>query len=280
MRPIRGLLAFVFGALAVSACGGAIAPGAAEGDAGPGTGTSSGGPSGGSSGAPTVVDSGTVPEPSPPAACLPVPAGPGSPGSGAPELLANLSQPAGIALDGQYAYVASYEVGPVYRVALKDGTTTTLESLGVTNVAINSTTVFSLGFPDNSSLANGLVVSCDKAGCGGSYTTVASGQSMVWGVAADDANVYWTNQGGSGAGLFKAPAGGGSPTTLAAAVNADSIVVSGGRVFYVATKGGRPGTRGSTACPSTEERPRRSCRLPPTAASPPSPWTASASTTR
>jgi hypothetical protein len=249
MRPTRGLLAFVFGSLAVSACGGAIAPSPTDGDPGAVTGSSGGGAGGstggGSSEPPSsTLDAGTTPPPvSPPPTCTTVPAGSGSPGTGAPELVANLSEPAGIALDGQYAYVASYEVGPLYRVSLKDGTTTTLESLGVTNVAVNSTTVFSLGFPDISSEDNGLVVSCAKTGCGGSYSTLASGQNDVWGVAADDVSVYWTNQGGPGAGLFKAPAGGGAATTLAAAVNANAIAVRGGRVFYVATKG-QTGTSG------------------------------------
>ena len=246
MRPPRGLLAFVFGSLDVTACGGAIAPSTTDGDRGAVTGSSGGGAGGGGNSEPpsSTLDAGTTPPPvSPPATCTTVPAGSGSPGTGAPVLVANLSEPAGIALDGQYAYVASYEVGPLYRVSLKDGTTTTLESLGVTNVAINSTTVFSLGFPDISSEDDGLVVSCAKTGCGGSYSTLASGQALLWGVAADETNVYWTNQGGSGAGLFKAPAGGGSPTTLAAGVNADAIMVSGGRVFYVATKG-QTGTSG------------------------------------
>ncbi|HEY8090124.1 MAG TPA: hypothetical protein VIF09_19820 [Polyangiaceae bacterium] len=233
MRPTHVLLAFVVGALAVPACGGAIAPST---DGGQGAVTGS---SGGASSEPpsSTLDAGTTSQVSPPATCTIIPAGSGSPGSGAPELVASLSEPAGIAIDGQYAYVASYEVGPLYRVSLKDGSTTTLESLGVTNVAINSTTVFSVGFPDINSEDNGLVVSCAKTGCGGSYTTLASGQSLLWGVAADETSVYWTNQGGSGSGLFKAPVGGGAPTTLAAAVNADSIAVSGGRVFYVATKG-------------------------------------------
>ena len=242
------MLSTLFGTLALSACSGEIAAVSAPYDAGPeassssssGSGEavppSSSSSSGSSSGGPVVSGS-----------CA-IPAGAPHDSAAKPVVLAHVSSAAGIAVDGTSAYVASYEIGPVYRVALDGSGVTTLHSLSATNVAINSTTVYTVS-PSGGSAPQGLVVGCAKAGCNGQYTTLATGQNDVWGVAADDVNVYWTNQAPGGS-VMTAPIGGGPATPLSAAGAANSIVAVGGRVIYTGTNGAS-GTEGMLSIPTT-----------------------------
>jgi hypothetical protein len=146
----------------------------------------------------------------------------------APVVLATVPSPAGLAVDGANLYVASYEIGPVFEVPLDGGAVITLDAIGANNVAINSKAVYTVeggGGPG----PQGVVVGCAKTGCGGNYATLASGQTDVWGVAADDTNVYWTDQ-GPGV-VAKVSVNGGTPTTLAAVI-ANEIAVSAGRLFF------------------------------------------------
>jgi hypothetical protein len=161
-------------------------------------------------------------------------------------VLAHIPVPWGIAVDATYAYVASYEIGPVNRVALDGSGVVELDAVSATTVAINTTTVLTVS-PSGGDAPQGLVLGCAKTGCNGQYTTLATGQTSVWGVAADDVNVYWTNQsGGPGAsvGVFKAPVGGGAAVTLSAAGAANQIIASGGRVFYTGATSAAPGPEG------------------------------------
>lgn len=217
-------------------------PGAGEcadaGGAGGGSG-SSGGSGGGSSGASSSgsgSSSGSSSSGSSGGACTTTPAGGGSNG-GAPVMLAQIPSPSGLAIDAQSLYVASYEIGPVYALPIGGGPVRTLDGIGDTTLAINSTSVFTVSGNGGNQPEN-LVVGCAKTGCGGNYTTVASGQVYVWGVAVDDENVYWT-----GGGLFKAPVGGGGPVTaLSTAPSADSVILlSGGVLYYTAAAGPNDG---------------------------------------
>jgi hypothetical protein len=86
---------------------------------------------------------------------------------------------------------------------------------------------------------------------GGSPVRLAAGQDQPIGIAVDDVNVYWTNEGGSGS-VMKVPVGGGTPTTLASgqgaafgiAVDATSVywttITGNHAVMKVAIAGGAP----------------------------------------
>jgi hypothetical protein len=236
-------------ALGLAACRGEVALGGADGDGGApsssGTGQSSSGSGtmgSGTTGTGTGSNSGTSSVPSSSgstgsgsgsvAGCAAVPGG-GIPGGTPVALAQNVPVPCGIVVDATNAYVASYEIGPVYRVPLDGSGAVELHALSATNVAINSTTVYTVS-PSGGNAPQGLVVGCAKTGCNGNYATLASGHPDVWGVAADDVNVYWTDQSGPG-GIYKAPVGGGPATTLSAAGPANQIVVSAGTLFYAGT---------------------------------------------
>ena len=238
MRLDAGLLVFVVGSLAMCACQGELAPGGAERDGRSEGGAPAASSSGGSSG-------GGIPGSSS-GACSGVPAG-SSVGSGAaPVLLAQLPTASGIVVDASYAYVASYEIGPVNRVALDGSGVVELDAVSASTVAINTTGVYTVS-PSGGNAPQGLVLGCAKTGCGGKYTTLATGQNNVWGVAADDVNVYWTLQtGGAGelGGVFEAPIGGGAPVLLSGAGPANQIFASGGRVFYTGSTSQSDGPQG------------------------------------
>ncbi|HEY5242876.1 MAG TPA: hypothetical protein VIJ22_15460 [Polyangiaceae bacterium] len=241
MRRRDGLLALLLGSLAVCACRGEIALSGPEGDGGldsrtleagsNGSSSASGGSSsstssGGSTGSGTAGSGSSSGGP-----CAGIPAGSGSGSDGTPVLLAHVNSPSGIVVDATNAYVASYEIGPVYRVALDgSGSAVMLDAIGQNNVAINTTGVYTVA-GGGGDVPQGIVVGCAKTGCNSQYTTLATGQNGVWGVAADDVNVYWTNQQDVG-GIFEAPIGGGPAVMLSGAGPAGSVVANGGRVFY------------------------------------------------
>ena len=253
MRRRDGLL--LLGSLAVCACRGEIALSGPEGDGGSESrtleagsnssssgsgGSSSSTSSGGSTGSGTAGSGSSSGGP-----CAGVPAGSSSGSGGTPVLLAHVNSPSGIVVDATNAYVASYEIGPVFEVPLDGGPVVALDAIGQNNVAINATGVYTVA-GGGGDVPQGIVVGCAKTGCNSQYTTLATGQNGVWGVAADDVNVYWTNQQDVG-GIFAAPIGGGPPVMLSGAGPADSVVANGGRVFYAGattTTGSGSGERG------------------------------------
>ncbi len=153
---------------------------------------------------------------------------------GIPIQLAEVESPASIVVDNANVYVASYETGPVYEIPLDGGAPITLDAISASTIAINSTQVFTVS-PSGED-----VVSCAKTGCNGVPTQLASGQQSAWGVAADESNVYWTNQSelaDGGSAVMKAPLDGGAPVSLVPTTpdGANAIAVNGDKVFYVAS---------------------------------------------
>jgi hypothetical protein len=152
-------------------------------------------------------------------------------GATAPTVLAHVpGQPTVLAVDCENLYVAPYEIGVVTAVSLADGSQKTLNPVSGNSLAMDATHVYSVS-PSGGDEAQGLVLACPKAGCTPSYSTLATGQMNVWGVAVDSENVYWTNQGPPGA-VMKAPLGGGAPTTLVGSGSATSIATAGGSVVF------------------------------------------------
>ncbi len=237
MSVVHGALALAFGAMLLS-CRGQVALGAELGSDGGAEAAASGSGSGGEQEAgAAVMDAGSAAPPS--TAVVPCTVAGrtfgGPDGSiGSPVGLANLMAPSSMKIDSANLYVASYEIGPVYEVPLDGGQVITLDAIGQNNVAINSTDVYTVA-GGGGNVPQGIVVGCAKVGCGGNYTTLASGQTEVWGVAADDVNVYWTNQ--NGGAVAKVPVGGGAPVTLATGAGGD-IAVSGDTIFYDTLPGG------------------------------------------
>jgi hypothetical protein len=167
--------------------------------------------------------------------------------AGVPVVLAHLpTAPTVITVDCTTVYVAPYEIGVVTAVSLADGSQRTLNPISANSLAMDATRVYSVS-PGGGNEPQGLVISCPKTGCSPSYTTLATGQDAVWGVAVDDQNVYWTNQGGDAA-VEKAPLTGGPAVKLTPVGSADNIVVAAGTVAYsgggglmsVPTTGGSP----------------------------------------
>jgi len=188
-----------------------------------------------------IVDAQPIPPPSsdsgPVNGGCPSPAKPGT----TPTLLGQTMSAAFIAVDCSTLYVAPYEVGVVTAFSLADGSSRTLNPVAATTLAIDATRVYSVS-PSGGNEPQGLVIACPKTGCGAGYTTLASGQTGVWGVAVDDASVYWTVQGPS-ASVLKAPLSGGPPVTLVAdGGGANVVAVAGGNVFYAGINSGSGGS--------------------------------------
>jgi hypothetical protein len=167
--------------------------------------------------------------------CLGIPPGPKGGGPGTPAVLAQVPQGASIALDADNLYVASFLQGPVTKVPLDGSPATPLDTVGQYNVAVNDSTVFTLDIL-------GIIAACPKAGCGGQYDALVRGQLGAWGLAADETNLYWTNQGTStpstpALGVMAIPIAGGAPVSLYGDGAATSIATRSGRVFFVAYAG-------------------------------------------
>jgi hypothetical protein len=158
-------------------------------------------------------------------------------GATSPQLLATLPYPSVIAVDQTNAYVLSSS--GTYRVPLDGGAPTLLDSVGATSLAIDATRVYTgtetatnpgaMGPP-------GVLAACAKCGCNGDYTTLASAQNGIIGLAVDNGYVYWID----GAPESSSPPGsvmklaldGGSLSPLVPATLANHIAVAHGFVFF------------------------------------------------
>lgn len=165
------------------------------------------------------------------------PAASGSAGGsdgGTAVVFASVPQAYGLAVDSTNLYVASSQEGPVSVVPLDGGPVAALDAIGQYAVALNAAGVFTIAS------GKGIVASCPKTGCGGAYTTLATGQFDVGDVAADDRYVYWTSQGivdGQFPGVMRVPVNGGALVALLPGGDTEQIVAVGGRVFFISNFG-------------------------------------------
>ena len=127
-----------------------------------------------------------------------------------------LSQPMGIAVDANAAYVASRD-GRVVAVALDGSQTITTLASSQPNpyaVAVDGTNVYWSNVATGA--GNGSLMACAKGGCNSMPTTLSSGIHLQYpyGVVSDGTYVYWTsfNFGGE---VNRVPVGGGNFDTLA-----------------------------------------------------------------
>lgn len=193
--------------------GSGAAPSVDASSGGSSSGSSSGGPEAAAPGCPGIP-----------------PAGSGS-GGGTPVVFANVPQAYGLAADSTNLYVASAQEGPVSVVPLDGGPVVTLDAIGQYAVALNATGVYTIAS------GKGIVAACPKTGCGGAYTTLATGQFDVGDIAADDRYVYWTNEGsvdGQNPGVMRVPVNGGALVALDPEWETQQIVAVDDHVFFIA----------------------------------------------
>jgi hypothetical protein len=77
----------------------------------------------------------------------------------------------------------------------------------------------------------GTVTYCPTGSCGGTDSTIASGQTSPLAIAADGTNVYWTENGSANAVMSRAIAGG-PVTTLATGNQPFDIALDAACVYW------------------------------------------------
>jgi hypothetical protein len=140
--------------------------------------------------------------------------------------------PGAMVTDGTNFYVAPQDDGPVVMAPLGGGAATVLNQGSTLTLANNSSSVFSVSW---GTAPGGLVLSCARGGCNDQPVTLASGQTGIWGIAADDEAAYWTT--GTSLGVEKVALAGGAPVRLAAN-ESNGIAVHGDSVYFADANSG------------------------------------------
>lgn len=146
--------------------------------------------------------------------------------SGSPQLV-------GLAVDGTTAYASNPTGGAVYALS----TTTDAEVKVLSQVAGAAPThlVFHAGFVYWTNEIDAGTVMRAPADGSAAATTIADTQAHPIGLAVDDANVYWADNGSGN--VMKAPVGGGAATTIASGEHGPSGVAVDTEFVYWTNNG-------------------------------------------
>ena len=154
--------------------------------------------------------------------------------AGAPQTVAQTSEPRGVALDGNWVYwVRGDPNGGVYRVPKAGGTVETLYTGtgGFQNLVVVGSTIYL-----TTGGSAGEIVRLPTSG--GSPTTIASNQGGPWGITANDKVVVWANHEANELVSYALPAG--PATVIASGIGgAHQVALVGDVVYATADTAGR-----------------------------------------